>query len=103
MASRRKKITLRAYDYMTGHSLVVARLKERGETGKMDRHELDRVNVTVEVCAEQAVASTVAEAAMRELADSIIADRNRTLFAAFDERDNMGDETIAPANVERVA
>jgi hypothetical protein len=103
VTTRRKKIALRAYDYLTGQNLVVARLRARGEDGKMDRHEMDMVGVAVEIAADKAVSSEVAEAMMVEVAEQIIRERNRTLFMAFDERDNMGDETVSPESVERVA
>lgn len=97
MPTRRQGISVRAYDYLHGLNLVVARLHERGEAVlKLDRHGMDSVSLTVEVCAEQGFTNEQAEAAMRDLADRFITDRGRTLFSPFDSRDNMGDETVVP-------
>jgi hypothetical protein len=95
MTTRRKKIKLRAYDYMEGMRLVVERMKERGEDGKMDNSERSRVDVAIEVAADLGLPTAQAEALMRDLADSIIADRDEPLF--------MGDETGNPNDAEVAA
>lgn len=97
MTTRRKQgFHLAAYDYLAAHNVVVRALTDRGEPTKLTPTEMSMVSMMTEICADRGMDLDRATPHLLEVVDNIIADRKRTLFAAFDPRDNMGDETVVP-------
>jgi hypothetical protein len=98
MTTRRKveAFKLGAYDYLAAHMVVVKALQARGESPKMTPTELSMITMMTEVCAERGMNLDRATPHLLEVAEEIIRGRCATLFPAYDERDVMGDETIAP-------
>lgn len=99
----RKRIKLRGYDYMAGHLLVVVALEAAGESRKLSPTEDSMVDHAIEIAADKSYTAEQAEAVMRETAAYIVRTRNETLFPAFDERDNLGDDSAAPQYVQQDA
>lgn len=99
----RRKIPLRGYDYMEGHRLVAQALEAAGESRKLTPTESSMVDHAIEIAADQGFTNEQATATMRETAAYIVRTRNETLFPTFDERDNLGDETVSAALAGEIA
>lgn len=93
----RRKITLRAYDYNAAHFIVVGYLQKAGEATKLTPTEMCMVTQATEIAADRGMTSEKAEGFMREVAAEIMLARGQTLFQPYDENDNMGDCSTAPA------
>lgn len=93
----RRKITLAAYDYLAAYRVVVDELTAKRESTHLTPTEMSMVNMVTEVCADRGMQLDRATPHLIEVAREIIRGRGQTLFAAYDERDNMGDETIVPS------
>lgn len=96
----RRKTEPRGYDYMEGHRLVAVALETAGESRKLSPTESNMVDHAIEIAADNKYTPEQAVAVMQETAAYIVRTRNETLFPVFDCRDNLGDDSMAPAAVE---
>jgi hypothetical protein len=98
MTTRRKQgIHLAGYDYLAAHYVVTDALTARGEPTKLTPTEMSMVQMMTEICADRGMDLDRATPHLLEVVDQIVLSRKEVLFPVYDERDNMGDETVLPS------
>lgn len=103
MGKKKTGYRLGAYDYFAAHMIVVNGLQCKGENPHMTSTEMSMVTIETEACANAGFNLEQATPRLMEVVSEIVRSRHANLFPVYDERDNMGDETVSVTQADGIA